>query len=67
MYRNRLVCAAYTQMNITENQTRRLMYIVDSFVMVFGETSAPRHKRGCLDLTTFWQYIRNFYISKKPE
>jgi len=27
MYRKRLVCVAYAQMNITEDQTRRLMYI----------------------------------------
>ena len=27
MYRKRLVCAAYERMNITEDQTRRLMYI----------------------------------------
>ena len=48
MYRKRLVCTVYAQMSITEDQTRCLMYIVDSFVMVFGETSTPRHKRGCL-------------------
>ena len=29
MYRKRLVCAAYAQMNITEDQTRRLMYMVE--------------------------------------
>ena len=29
MYRKRLVCAVYAQMNITEDQTRRLMYIVE--------------------------------------
>ena len=27
MYRKRLVCDAYAQMNITEDHTRRLMYI----------------------------------------
>ena len=64
MYRKRLVCAAYAQMDITEDQTRCLMYIVDPFVMVSGETPAPRHKRGCLDLKTFWQYICNFYTKK---
>jgi hypothetical protein len=28
MYRKRLVCTTYAQMNITADQTRRLMYIV---------------------------------------
>jgi hypothetical protein len=29
MYRKCLVCVAYDQMDITEDQTRRLRYIVD--------------------------------------
>jgi hypothetical protein len=32
MYRKRLVCAAYAQMNIPADQTRRLMYIVEIYV-----------------------------------
>ena len=44
MYRKRLVCAAYAQMNITEDQTRRLMYIG-------GKYDGRKREIG----TTFWE------------
>ena len=38
MYRKRLLCAAYVRMNITKDQTRRLMYILSCKLML---TSLP--------------------------